>query len=95
MEPVWCPCGDVTYRKGSTWWAAKITLQSEISWERPRQVFAVHEFIDTAARSYDVTSHGKRLLYVKRTKPTMDTRIHVVSKLARRARTPRPHEPLA
>ena len=74
VEPVWCPCGEVVYRHGSSWWAAKVTLEPEISWERPRQVFAAHAFIDTLGRSYDVTSDGQRLIYVKRTKPTIDTR---------------------
>ena len=73
--------------------AAKIVLGPELSWERPRQVFAVNEFIDTSGRSYDVTSDGQRLIYVKRTKPTIDTRIHIVSNWPR-ARTPL-HEPLA
>ena len=78
-EPVWCPCGEVFYRHGSTWWAAKVTLEPEISWERPRQVFAATDFIDTGGRSYDVTSDGRELIVVKRTEPTIDTRIHVMS----------------
>ena len=79
IEPVWCPCGEVFYRQGTTWWAAEVTLEPEISWEHPRQVFAVSEFIDTMGRSYDVTSDGQRLVVVKRAAPTIDTRIHVVS----------------
>jgi serine/threonine-protein kinase len=79
IEPVWCPCGEVFYRQGTTWWAAKVTVEPGISWERPRQVFAVSEFIDTMGRSYDVTSDGQRLVVVKRAEATIDTRIHVVS----------------
>ncbi len=79
VEPVWCPCGELFYRKGNRWFAVPISTSPELRWGTPRLAFET-DFIDTVGRSYDVSADGKRLLVVKRAeKDAPPTKLHVVS----------------
>jgi hypothetical protein len=64
IEPVWCRCGELFFRKGNQWLSARIlSTQPELRWDSPRLAFET-DFIDTPGRSYDVSPDGQRLLVI-------------------------------
>ena len=79
VETVWCgQCGEVFYRNGNRIFASRVTRGPHIQFEPPRQVFIAEEFVDTPGKSFDVSSDGERLYYVRRMTPPHRTTIHVV-----------------
>ena len=79
LEPVWCRrCDEIFYRNGNKWMAATVSLEPDLTWDPPRQVFET-DFIDTPGRSYDVSADGQRLIVVKRAEPQTRTKVHVIS----------------
>ena len=78
IETVWCPSGEIFYRRGDRWMSVAITTEPTLSWSAPRQVFET-DFIDTMGRSYDVSSDGQSLYVVKQPNPPDGTRVHVVT----------------
>ena len=48
----------------------------------PRLVFEAEEFIDTPGKSFDVSSDGQRLYYVRRTTPPERQKINIVQNWA-------------
>jgi serine/threonine protein kinase len=79
VEPVWCPCGEVFFRRGNKFFSSTVRPGPEFSAEPARLAFEVHDFLDTPGRSYDVSSDGQTLYVVKRAEPAIDDRIHVIS----------------
>jgi hypothetical protein len=77
IEPRWKPSGDLFYRKGGRWFSTRVSTQPELHWDPPRLTFET-DFIDTPGTSYDISSDGQRLLVVKRTEPTLQSRINIV-----------------
>jgi Tol biopolymer transport system component/tRNA A-37 threonylcarbamoyl transferase component Bud32 len=78
IEPRWCPCGELFYRAGDTFWAVEMQTEPELDWQPPKIVFET-DFIDTPGASFDISSDGNRLYVVKPAKPDITDRIHVVS----------------
>jgi serine/threonine-protein kinase len=78
IEPRWCPCGELYYRVGDTFWAVEVKTAPELDWKAPEVAWEA-DFIDTPGRSYDVSSDGNRLYVVKPVRPDITDRIHVVS----------------
>ncbi|MHC5112061.1 MAG: hypothetical protein ACYTHJ_19530 [Planctomycetota bacterium] len=78
IEAVWCPSGEIFYRRGDSWMSVAVTTEPTLSWSAPRQVFET-DFIDTMGRSYDVSSDGQNLYVVKQPEPPDGSRMHVVT----------------
>jgi serine/threonine-protein kinase len=78
IEPVWCGCGELFYRKGNQWMSSFVRTGPELGWDPPKLAFQT-DFIDTSGRSYDVSADGKRLLIVKQAQPDVRSRIHIVT----------------
>jgi class 3 adenylate cyclase len=79
VETVWCrACGELFYRNGSKILSSRITFEPAIRLGPPRVAFVLDEFVDTWGISFDVSSDGQRLYYVRRSRPPLRTRIHVV-----------------
>jgi len=78
VEPRWCPCGELFYRAGDSFWSVEIQTEPELSWQAPKLAFET-DFIDTPGISYDISSDGNRLYVVKQAKPDITDRIHVVA----------------
>jgi WD40 repeat protein len=78
IETVWCPSGEIFYRRGDRWMSVAVTTEPTLSWSAPRQVFET-DFIDTLGRSYDVSSDGQSLYVVKQPDPPDGTRVHLVT----------------
>jgi len=78
LETVWCPSGEIIYRRGDSWMSVAVTTEPTLSWSAPRQVFET-DFIDTMGRSYDVSSDGQSLYVVKQPNPPDGSRVHVVT----------------
>lgn len=78
MEAVWCPCGELFYRRGNRWFSTKISTTPELRWDLPRLAFET-DFIDQSGTSYDISADGQRLLVVKRAELPLQTKLHVVT----------------
>jgi Tol biopolymer transport system component len=81
IEPRWCPCGELFYRTGDSFWAVEIQTEPELDWKSPQLAFET-DFIDTPGVSYDISSDGNRLYVVKPAQPDITDRIHVVANWA-------------
>jgi len=79
IEPVWCPCGRVFYRRGDQFFGIEVDLEGGLSAGPEEQVFTVKDFLDTPGRSYDVSSDGATLYTVMRAEPAIEDRIHVIA----------------
>jgi hypothetical protein len=77
LEPHWCRCGELFYRKADRWMSVKVRTEPELQWEPAQPAFHT-DFIDTPGRSYDVSPDGQRLLVVKRAQPDTRNRINLV-----------------
>jgi len=78
VETVWCPCGELFYRNGNRIFGSTITTDPTVTIEAPRVAFVAEEFVDTPGVSFDVSSDGQRLYYVKRATPPDRTSVHIV-----------------
>ena len=79
LETVWCDlCEALFYRRANRVFSTPVTFEPTISFGPPRLAFQADEFVDTPGRSFDVSSDGERLYYVRRTAPLARTKIHVV-----------------
>ncbi|MDX1555372.1 MAG: hypothetical protein R3212_05045 [Xanthomonadales bacterium] len=79
IEPVWCDCGEVYYRRGEEIWSTAV-----VTGERPETgsealAFTMTDFLDTPGRSYDVSSDGLTLYYVQLAEPAVNDRVHVIT----------------
>lgn len=79
LEPVWCPCGKVFFRRGNQFWASEVRMDDGLSFGPEELHFAVSDFLDTPGRSYDVSSDGQTLYTVKRAEPSLGDRIHLLA----------------
>jgi Tol biopolymer transport system component len=79
IEGVWCPCGKVFYRRGEEIWATSVDLDPDPQIGSEELQFTMPDFLDTPGRSYDVSSDGELLYYVKLAEPPINDRIHVIS----------------
>jgi serine/threonine-protein kinase len=79
IEPVWCPCGKVFFRRGDQFWASTVSLDTELDIGPEELQFTVRDFLDTPGRSYDVSSDGQTLFTVRRAEPTIEGRLHIMS----------------
>jgi hypothetical protein len=55
-----------------------VTFEPNIEFGPPRLAFVLHEFVDTPGKSFDVSSDGQRVYYVRRATPPGRMTIHVV-----------------
>jgi hypothetical protein len=79
LEPVWCrACGELFYRHGNRVFASRIVFEPQFYVGAPRQVFVARDFVDTKGISFRVSSDGQRLYYVRRSKPPVRDRIHII-----------------
>jgi len=78
IEPKWCPCGELFYRAGDTFWSVEIQTDPELEWRPPEIAFEA-DFIDTPGVSFDISSDGDRLYVVKQARSDISDRIHVVA----------------
>ena len=79
IEPVWCDCGEIFFRRGNQFWSTAIQLNPVLTFGPEQHVFTVTDFIDTPGRSYDVSSDGETLFTIKRAEPAVDDRIYVIA----------------
>lgn len=79
IEPIWCPCGEIFFRRGDEIWASAIDLGGDPVVAPAELRFVMRDFLDTPGRSYDVSSDGETLYYVQLAEPAIDDRIHVIS----------------
>lgn len=77
LETVWNP-GELFYRRGDRWMRVAIRTEPTLTWSAPTVAFET-DFIDTAGRSYDVSSDGRSLYVVKQPEPPDGSRVRVVS----------------
>ena len=78
-EPLWCSrSGELFYRQGPRWFAAKVRFEPEFQFDPPRLVTQTTSFIDTLGYSYAVSPDGQRILTLKRTRELPRDRIHVI-----------------
>lgn len=78
VEPVWCRCGEIFYRKGNRWSSTRISTTPELRWDSPRPAFAT-DFVDSLGTSYDVSPDGQRLLISKHIDLPSGTRLQIVT----------------
>ncbi|MEM9300857.1 MAG: hypothetical protein AAGE01_02030 [Pseudomonadota bacterium] len=80
IETVWCPCGEVFFRRGDRFLSATVSTDGGVIEVGPEiQAFELPGFLDTPGRSYDVSSDGSTLYTVRRVNPPLLDRIHVMS----------------
>ena len=83
MEPVWCrACGQLFYRLGNRVMVTRITTEGRLAASAPAQAFEAPDFVDTNGVSYRVSSDGRRLYYIRRSRPLVRDRIHIVQNWA-------------
>jgi len=79
MEPVWCACGRVFFRRGNQFWSVTVQTEGDLS-VGPEELFGtVRDFLDSPGRSYDVSSDGRTLFTLQRAEPAITDRIHVLA----------------
>jgi serine/threonine-protein kinase len=78
LETVWSPSGELFYRSGDRFMSVEIRTEPELTWSAPRVAFET-DFIDTAGRSFDVSSDGQRLYVIKQPNPPDGSRINVIT----------------
>jgi tRNA A-37 threonylcarbamoyl transferase component Bud32 len=78
LETVWSPSGELFYRSGDRFMSVEIQTEPEFTWSAPRVAFET-DFIDTAGRSFDVSSDGQRLYVIKQPNPPDGSRINVIT----------------
>jgi serine/threonine-protein kinase len=79
IEPLWNhETGELYFRKRNQWMVTSVSLEPDLSWEPPKLAFEATGYIDTKGRSYDVTSDGERLLFVKRAQEPERRKVHVI-----------------
>ncbi len=78
IEAVWSPSGELFYRNGDRWMSVEIQTEPELTWSAPRLAFET-DFVDTAGRSFDVTSDGQKLYVIKQPNPPDGSRINVIT----------------
>ena len=79
IEVVWCPCGDVFYRRGDEIWSSSVNLDDSPEMGPEMLSFTMQDFLDTPGRSFDVSSDGHNLYYVQLAEPAIDDRIHIIT----------------
>jgi len=79
MEPVWCPCNEIFFRRGNQFFSAVVSPGADLEFATPQPLVEVPDFIDTPGISYDVSSDGQLLYTVKRAEATIDNRIYLIS----------------
>ena len=79
LESRWTPSGSLFYRRGTTWWSTRVTVNGSARWEPPRQAFESADFIDTDGLSYAVANDGRRILVIKRTHPLVRSKIEIIT----------------
>jgi len=73
-EPVWCrECDDLFFRVGQRVFASRITREPRLEAGPPREIFEASDFVDTRGISIRVSSDGRRLYYVRRSRPPRET----------------------
>jgi hypothetical protein len=78
-EPLWCRnCEDLFFRVGNRVLASRITREPRLTAGPPREVFEAPGFIDTRGISAKLSSDGERLYYVRRSRPPIRDRIHLI-----------------
>jgi Tol biopolymer transport system component len=78
LEPRWCGCGELFYRKANRWMSVKIRTTPKLHWEPAQHVFHT-DFVDTLGLSYDISPDGQRLLIVKRATPDIRTHLNLIT----------------
>jgi Tol biopolymer transport system component len=78
IEAVWSPCGELFYRRGDSWMSVEIQTEPELTWSAPRLAFET-DFVDTAGRSFDITSDGQKLYVIKQSSPPDGSRVNVIT----------------
>jgi serine/threonine-protein kinase len=79
IESVWCGrCDELFYRSGNRILASRIVRDPTVAFGPPRVAFVADEFVDTPGHSFDVSSDGQRLYYVRRTMLPERSRIRVI-----------------
>jgi hypothetical protein len=78
LEAVWPPCGELFYRRGDSWMSVEIQTEPEFTWSAPRLAFET-DFVNSASRSYDITSNGQKLYVIKQPNPPDGSRINVIT----------------
>jgi serine/threonine-protein kinase len=79
IEGIWCPCGEIFFRRGDEFWSIAVETEPELVFGAEVLAFTVADFLDTPGRSYDVSSDGQRLYTLKRSEPAIVDRVHVIS----------------
>ncbi len=83
LEPVWLRNGGrLFYRLGNRVMVSRITTEGRLSSTPPEEAFEAPEFVDTSGVSYRVSSDGERLYYIRRSRPLVRDRIHIVQNWA-------------
>jgi hypothetical protein len=79
IEPVWCrECGELFYRHRNRILASRIELAAEVVVGDPAEAFVAPDFVDTDDISFRVSSDGRHLYYVRRSKPPVRDRIDII-----------------
>jgi hypothetical protein len=78
IEPVWCPSGELFFRKGRRWFATTISFAPELHWNPPTPAFET-DFLDTVGVSYDVSPDGRHLYVMKPAVPDERRKLHIVT----------------
>lgn len=79
VEPVWCPCGRVFFRRADRFYSVPVETSDDLQFGPARHDFTVPGFLDTPGRSYDVSSDGETVYTLQRAaSPTVD-RVHVLA----------------
>ena len=79
VEPIWCPCGELFFRRGNQFFSSAVRWGPDFSAEPARLVFEVSDFLDTPGISFDVSSDGQTLYVIKRAEPAITDRVHVIA----------------
>ncbi len=79
IEPVWCDCGRVYYRRGDEIWFTPVGAGEQPEFGSESLALRMIDFLDTPGRSFDVSSDGETIYYVQLAEPAIDDRIHVIS----------------
>jgi serine/threonine-protein kinase len=84
IEGVWCPCGRIFFRRGDEFLSVAVETEPELRFGPEELAFVVPDFLDTPGRSFDVSSDGRTLYTLKRAKPAIVDRVHLLSEWRQR-----------
>ena len=76
-EPVWADSGELFYHVSEQWMVVRVSTRPRLQWSPPEIAFET-AYVDTPGLSFDISSDGQHLYFVKSAHPPDPTKLIVV-----------------